>query len=196
MYKGLRACRILTVNSGCLSVALARTALEWRSATSRTKSWSIPPLNPGRHSTSRESVVWFMTEQLVGASGGPAMLKGLSFFKISRSKYFSLITSNFLLQFIRESILGDILKTKPRNHIRRQDTFHVYSRGKPFLQYSPLPPSNCFECKYAKNLGLMLADGSLKHRRPSFNGKMLWHLRAFHVYYTNNATSLPGTRKA
>ena len=60
-----------TVNSGILSVALASSNLVWISVTSNKNSCCSPPLKPGKHCTSNESVVWFTTEQLVGGSGGP-----------------------------------------------------------------------------------------------------------------------------
>ena len=62
---------IFTVNSGILSVALANNILVCISVTSRRKLCCSPPLKPGKHCTSRESVVWFSTEQFVGGSGGP-----------------------------------------------------------------------------------------------------------------------------
>ena len=62
---------IVTVNSGILSVAFANNSFVWISVTSKRKFCCSPPLNPGKHCTSKESVVWFTTEQLVGGSGGP-----------------------------------------------------------------------------------------------------------------------------
>ena len=70
-------CEKITSNSGCESVKLARSMPDWRSVTSRPKNCLRPPSNEGRHSTTSESVVWFTTEQLVGASGGPKKINFL-----------------------------------------------------------------------------------------------------------------------
>ena len=76
---------IVTVNSGILSVAFANNSFVWISVTSKRKFCFSPPLNPGKHCTSKESVVWFTTEQLVGGSGGP---KKVSHYDII-NKYFN-----------------------------------------------------------------------------------------------------------